>query len=48
VKTNKEECAALVEPIYQILCAIIDLSVEASTLSPMVLGAMAKFAEYAN
>ncbi|KAF7326674.1 AAA domain-containing protein [Mycena venus] len=46
VKTNKEECAALVEQIYQIICAIIDLTAETSTsLSLVLLDAMAKFAE---
>ena len=47
MRTNKEECAALVEQIYHILWAIIDLCAESSTsLSPVLLDALAQFAEY--
>ncbi|KAJ7858637.1 hypothetical protein B0H14DRAFT_3135413 [Mycena olivaceomarginata] len=46
VKTNKEECTVLVEQIYYIISAIVDLYAEmAAPISPALLDAMAIFAE---
>ncbi|KAJ7153422.1 hypothetical protein C8R43DRAFT_1126715 [Mycena crocata] len=46
VRSNKEQCAALVEHIDELLCIIIELCVEGSvTVSPALLDTVAKFAE---
>ncbi|KAJ7699369.1 hypothetical protein B0H17DRAFT_307929 [Mycena rosella] len=46
VKTYREECAALIEQIDQLLCIIIDLcSQPYAALPPAVLDAIGKFAE---
>ncbi|KAJ7115460.1 hypothetical protein C8R44DRAFT_984139 [Mycena epipterygia] len=44
VKTNKEQCTALIEKIDELLCIIIQLCVNTVTLSPGLLHAMGKFA----
>ncbi|KAJ7630061.1 hypothetical protein DFH06DRAFT_1439649 [Mycena polygramma] len=46
VKKNKEQCVALVEQIYEIICALIELCADTSApLSPVLLDGMAMFAE---
>ncbi|KAJ7699337.1 hypothetical protein B0H17DRAFT_1328325 [Mycena rosella] len=46
VKTNKEECAAFIEQIDQLLCIIIDLCSEPSAALPLaLLDAIGKFAQ---
>ncbi|KAJ7878867.1 hypothetical protein B0H14DRAFT_2567154 [Mycena olivaceomarginata] len=49
VKTNKEQCATLVEQVDELLCVIIELCVESvdnsEPFSPLLLNTMGRFAE---
>jgi hypothetical protein len=46
VKSNQNQCLMLIEQIEQLLCVIVELSLETSeNNSPSLLQSMAKFAE---